>query len=95
MLDINKALLYIDAMCEQNLNPIQLASAKAGSQKALASFLGVSPAYINQLYISGKPLAARHCKKVTDRFGISLKVLRPNDWLEFWPELQEESQCDS
>lgn len=89
MLDFYKAVLYINNMSKQNLNPIQTASAKAGSQKALASFLSVSPAYINQLCLSGKPLAARHCKKVSDEFGISLKDMRPNDWHELWPELKE------
>lgn len=76
-------------MKPQNTNPIERACKKAGSQRALALFLGVSAAYINQLCKTGTPPAARHCKKISDGFDIPLNQLRPNDWQEIWPELEE------
>lgn len=81
-------------MNTQNLNSIEQASKKAGSQRALSLFLGVSAAYINQLCKTGAPPAIRHCKKIADEFHIPLSKLRPHDWKEIWPDLKE-NQCDT
>jgi len=32
---------------------------------------------------------AKYCKKIESLTGVSPKDLRPDDWLDYWPELAE------
>jgi DNA-binding transcriptional regulator YdaS (Cro superfamily) len=87
MLDKYKALLYIGGMNPIELNPMQRACKKKGSQKKMAEFLEVSAAYVNQLCKTGAAVPASYCSAIEVETGISRRELRPNDWMAIWPEL--------
>lgn len=42
---------------------------------------------VQQWRINGVP--AKHCKKIEALTGVSPKLLRPDDWAYYWPELAD------
>lgn len=72
----------------QNINYIQKAISSAGGQGALALALGVSRQVVWNWLHRDKLVPAQHCLAVEKISGISRKLLRPNDWQKFWPELK-------
>ncbi|WP_165186421.1 transcriptional regulator [Paraburkholderia dioscoreae] len=57
----------------------------------LARALGVSPQMVSQwtcdLPDRNRSVAARHCKAIEEKFGVSRTRLRPDDWHQYWGDL--------
>ncbi|HDR8947288.1 TPA: helix-turn-helix domain-containing protein [Burkholderia vietnamiensis] len=69
--------------------PIEKACVKAGGLSALARTLGVAPSTVHQWLTLDRPVPPRRCsaiERATDG-EVSRKDLRPNDWAQYWPEL--------
>lgn len=61
------------------------AVAEPGDVRSLADALGVTYEVVLNWRTRGVP--APRAKEVSAHTGISLKVLRPDDWHKYWPEL--------
>lgn len=64
---------------------IRTAIDKSGGGKALAAILGVTPQAVSNWKDRGVPPGK--CKAIEAATGVSVKELRPEDWRDFWPEL--------
>lgn len=62
------------------------ADAYPGGLTGLADALGESIQVLSNWKSRGVP--PNKCKAVERVLGVSVKVLRPNDWQDFWPEPQ-------
>ncbi|WP_375592274.1 transcriptional regulator [Chitiniphilus eburneus] len=62
-----------------------LCQEKDRTQQRLADALGVSQGLISQWVNTGRPIAPRHCIKLSRITGIPLDKLRPKDWHLIWP----------
>lgn len=65
-----------------------------GSQRALARALGISAVAIGQWGRAGpsaRGVPLKQCVRIEQltQGAVSRKELRPDDWLEIWPELEE------
>ena len=73
-------------------NPsIQKAAQAVGGQSALANICGVSPQAVSQWMRGLRPVPIERCvliERATSRI-VSRRDLRPDDWADIWPELQE------
>ena len=70
-------------------HPIEIAAEVAGSEKALAVWLGVTKAAVWQWKQEGRQTPIEHCPVIEKRtLGVvTRRDLRPNDWQQIWPEL--------
>lgn len=70
---------------------IQTVVNEVGSQVRLATLLGVSPGFVNQLLKNRRPTPPSLCPRIEllSNSKVARKDLRPNDWFEIWPELVE------
>lgn len=70
-------------------HPIEKAAEIAGSEKALAEWLGVTKAAVWQWKQEGRQPPIEHCPVIEKKTGgvVSRQELRPNDWAQIWPEL--------
>ena len=70
-------------------HPIEKAAEIAGSEKALADWLGVTKAAVWQWKQEGRKTPIEHCPEIERRTGgaVTRRELRPNDWQTIWPEL--------
>lgn len=85
---------YHWGMNEPDLTPIRRAVEFFGSQLALAKALGVTPVTVNQwVRPSGahgnRPVPPKQCVRIEalTRGQVTRRDLRPEDWVEYWPEL--------
>jgi len=62
--------------------------ADAGGLSTLADLLGETPQALNNWRTRGVPPSK--CRAFAAATGISVKLLRPNDWGDYWPELETE-----
>jgi hypothetical protein len=61
---------------------------RMGGPVAAARELGIEKYQTVQSWVkNGVP--ARYCPRVAALTGIDLKVLRPKDWFDYWPDLAE------
>lgn len=58
-----------------------------GGVADLAQIIGVSRQALNHWRTRGVP--PNYCNAFSAATGISVKLLRPGDWHEFWPHLAE------
>lgn len=60
-----------------------------GSQAELARCVGVEPAFVSQWLTNKRPVPARLCPAIEQATSgaVTRKDLRPDDWMQFWPEL--------
>ena len=70
-------------------HPIEKAAEIAGSEKALADWLGVTKAAVWQWKQEGRKTPIEHCPEIERRTAgaVTRKDLRPGDWADIWPEL--------
>ena len=62
--------------------------ANAGGLSKLAERLGESPqAIVN--WRARRTVPPAKCRGFSSATGIGLKELRPNDWADYWPDLDE------
>jgi DNA-binding transcriptional regulator YdaS (Cro superfamily) len=54
------------------------------TRTALAAALSETPQTISNWRVRGIP--PNRCKAVEALTGVSVKVLRPNDWADYWPD---------
>ncbi|MFZ6655902.1 transcriptional regulator [Undibacterium sp. TJN19] len=78
----------------QSFEALQEAITIAGSQVALANLLkkykpNISQSHIQKWLKSPVGVPSDGCVLIEKETGITRKSLRPNDWENFWPELQE------
>lgn len=68
-------------------HPIEQAAEIAGSEKALADWLGVTKAAVWQWKQDGRQTPVRHCQEIERRTAgvVTCRDLRPKDWQLFWP----------
>lgn len=64
---------------------IQAAADAVGGQAALARRLGVSPGLVNQWVKGRRQVAVRHCVAIERMSGVNRRLLRPEDWQDYWP----------
>lgn len=62
--------------------------ALAGGLKKAADLLGESPQVLTNWRARGSVPPSK-CRAFSSITGISLKELRPNDWADYWPDLEE------
>lgn len=89
-------MLYHVRMNTSQLIGIHKAAVLIGSQKALARLLNVTPVTVNQWL---RPVGTRASRSVPPKQcvrieqltsgAVTRRDLRPNDYLEFWPELAQ------
>lgn len=74
-------------------HPIEKAAEIAGSEKALADWLGVTKAAVWQWKQEGRRTPIEHCPEIERRTcgAVTRRDLRPNDWQQIWPELAQPS----
>lgn len=74
-------------------HPIEKAAEIAGSEKALADWLGVTKAAVWQWKQEGRKTPIEHCPEIERRTSgaVTRRDLRPNDWHLIWPELAQPS----
>ncbi|WP_427773038.1 transcriptional regulator [Comamonas thiooxydans] len=72
---------------------IEKAAEIAGSEKALADWLGVTKAAVWQWKQEGRKTPIEHCPEIERRTSgaVTRRDLRPNDWHLIWPELAQPS----
>jgi len=58
--------------------------ANAGGLSRLAEILGESPQTLNNWRTRGVPPGK--CQAFAAATGVSVKHLRPRDWMDYWPE---------
>ncbi|MEQ6473995.1 Cro/CI family transcriptional regulator [Comamonas sp. wu1-DMT] len=70
-------------------HPIEKAAEIAGSEKALADWIGVTKAAVWQWKQEGRQTPIKHCPEIERRTdgAVTRRELRPNDWHLIWPEL--------
>lgn len=70
-------------------HPVDVASKLVGGRLKLAELLGVERSAIGNWKVRGIP--AQHCQAMVrlTNGAVNLKQLRPNDWQDFWPELDD------
>ena len=73
------------------LAAVREAVALAGGPSNLARALEVTPQMVSQWVsdnpVRNRPVAARHCKRIEDLYGVGRHRLRPDDWHRYWPDL--------
>ena len=71
-------------------NPIQKAYEYVGGGTALANKLGVSPSMVTNWAKNRRPVPIKRCVQIELLTGgaVTRKDLRPDDWHEIWPELE-------
>ncbi|MBU9174010.1 transcriptional regulator [Burkholderia gladioli] len=71
--------------------PIEKACAKLGSLTALARALSVAPSTVHQWLVGARPVPPKRCSAIERATlgEVSRKDLRPIDWADFWPELDQ------
>lgn len=59
-------------------------------QAALAALLDVTVTTVNQWYWRKKPVSPKYCVRIEDLTSgaVTRKMLRPNDWHSYWPDLR-------
>ena len=74
-------------------HPIEKAAEIAGSEKALADWLGVTKAAVWQWKQEGRKTPIEHCPEIERRTcgAVTRRDLRPSDWEQIWPELAQPS----
>ena len=67
----------------------QILAARNSSISALARDLGITRQNVQAWKTNGIP--ARYCPQLEQMTGgkVTRKEMRPNDWMQFWPELGE------
>lgn len=77
------------------LHPIDKAASILGSQVALASFLGVTKAAVNQWKTEGRQVPPKHCPQIERATGgqVTRQDLRPDDYWLIWPDLPAPAQA--
>lgn len=66
-----------------------LADAGPGGLTRLADALGESVQTLNNWRTRESGVPPNKCRALSAATGIGLKVLRPSDWADYWPELAE------
>ncbi|WP_082133669.1 YdaS family helix-turn-helix protein [Vogesella sp. EB] len=63
----------------------------AGSKAALAKLAGVKPPVIQQWLKGERPIPPARCVLIEKGTGgaVTRQELRPDDWLQLWPELNK------
>lgn len=76
-------------------HPIEKAAEIAGSEKALADWLGVTKAAVWQWKQQGRRTPIEHCPEIERRTegAVTRRDLRPSDWQQIWPELAAPALC--
>lgn len=72
-------------------HPIEKAAEIAGSEKALADWLGVTKAAVWQWKQQGRKTPIAHCSVIEAKThcAVTRRDLRPDDWHLIWPELAQ------
>lgn len=75
-------------------HPIEIAAEVAGSEKALADWLGVTKAAVWQWKQKGRKTPIEHCPVIEAKTQgvVTRRDLRPDDWQVIWPELAQPSR---
>lgn len=68
----------------ENASTYDAVMAKAGGPASLAKHLGENPATVCNWKARGFP--AHRCKAIEALTGVSVRLLRPDDWRDYWPE---------
>lgn len=55
----------------------------------LAAAIGVGQSAVSNWKTRGTPIDPIYCVRIERLYGISRKELRPKDWKEIWPELDD------
>lgn len=60
-----------------------------GRAARLAGAIGVSPAFVSQIMVRGRPAPAEQCVAIERESAgaVTRWDLRPDDWHRIWPEL--------
>ena len=76
------------------LSPIAKVASKVGSLAKLARALGVSSPTAHEWKTEKRKVPAAHCKEVVrlSEGAVTLQELRPDDWRNYWPELDQAPQ---
>lgn len=40
-----------------------------------------------QQWVASNSIPPKYCRSIEEETGISRRLLRPNDWADYWPEL--------
>ena len=57
-------------------------------QSKLAEELGIPAAQVSHWVQGVRPVPVKYCQLIKDRIeGVTLQMLRPDDWQKIWPEL--------
>jgi DNA-binding transcriptional regulator YdaS (Cro superfamily) len=81
-------------MSDTQIDAVRRAVHVIGSQAALARALSVTPVTVGQWLKpddkTGRHVPPKQCVRIEKLTGgkVSRRDLRPDDWLELWPELQ-------
>jgi DNA-binding transcriptional regulator YdaS (Cro superfamily) len=80
-------------MYAMKTNPIIRAGDAVGGQSALANLLGVSSPTVSQWRSGLRPIPAERCVSIEKATlgAVTRKDLRPDDWMNIWPELAEKA----
>lgn len=70
-----------------------LSTAGRGSASLLGREIGVSPVLISQWANGDRPVPVERCVAIerATKGVVTRRDLRPNDWLQIWPELAQPS----
>ena len=62
-----------------------------GTATAMAKKIGAYSSDISDWANEERPIPAHYCKEIEDftEGNVTRKILRPNDWQKYWPELAE------
>lgn len=71
--------------------PIASACEIAGGQSKLAKIIGVTSGAVSQWVSGHRPVPIERCTAIelATNGRVSRRDLRPDDWRQIWPELQE------
>ena len=73
---------------------VKTACEMAGGLTSLARQIGVSPPTVTQWSNGDRPVPTKRCVSIELITGgrVSRKELRPDDWMDHWPELARGSK---
>lgn len=81
-------------MKTDQVDAVRRAAKLLGSQRALATALGVAPVNVSQWLssarVKGRPVPPKQCVRIEwlTKGAVSRRELRPDDWRDIWPELE-------
>lgn len=70
------------------MNKLKKFTSKRGRQKELVIALGAPQPEVSRWCSGHKKVPPRYCKKIEEFSNgeITVKDLRPDDWMDYWPE---------